>query len=130
MICWYGLFSHYFQEFLLTFWKSRSSHQRCSVKTGVLRNLGQFTVKHLCQRLRNFIKKRVSGTCVFLRILAKNTFSTEQLRTTASGSLTKFTKKKMSVLTFRFIVSEWLIYQFVPYFQLLGWDFLCSVNFS
>ena len=30
---------------------SRSSHQRCSVKTGVLRNFAKFTEKHLCQSL-------------------------------------------------------------------------------
>ena len=29
----------------------RSSHQRCSVKIGVLRNFAEFTGKHLCQRL-------------------------------------------------------------------------------
>ena len=27
----------------------RSSHQRCSIKKGVLRNFGKFTGKHLCQ---------------------------------------------------------------------------------
>ena len=29
----------------------RSSHQRCSVKKGVLKNFAKFTRKHLCQRL-------------------------------------------------------------------------------
>ena len=29
----------------------RSSHQRCSVKRGVLRNFTKFTGKHLCQSL-------------------------------------------------------------------------------
>ena len=29
----------------------RSSHRRCSVKKGVLRNFAKLTVKHLCQRL-------------------------------------------------------------------------------
>ena len=29
----------------------RSSHQRCSVIKGVLRNFAKFTGKHLCQRL-------------------------------------------------------------------------------
>ena len=29
----------------------RSSHQRCSMKKGVLRNLTKFTGKHLCQSL-------------------------------------------------------------------------------
>ena len=31
--------------------KTRSSHQRCSVITGVLRNFTEFTGKHLCQSL-------------------------------------------------------------------------------
>ena len=30
---------------------SRSSHQRCSIKKGVLRKFSKFTGKHLCQRL-------------------------------------------------------------------------------
>ena len=29
----------------------RSSHQRCSVRKGVLRNFAKFTGKHLCQSL-------------------------------------------------------------------------------
>ena len=29
----------------------RSSHRRCSVKKGVLRNFAKFTGKHLCQSL-------------------------------------------------------------------------------
>ena len=31
--------------------KSRSSHQRCSVKNSVFRNFVKFTKKHLCQNL-------------------------------------------------------------------------------
>ena len=38
--------------------KNRSSHPRCSVKKGVLRNFAKFTGKHLCQSL--FFNK-VSG---------------------------------------------------------------------
>ena len=38
-----------------------SSHQRCSIKKGVLKNFTKFTGKHLCQSFRlktcNFIKK-------------------------------------------------------------------------
>ena len=37
----------------------RSSHRRCSVKKGVLRNFTKFTGKYLCQSL--FLKKRDSG---------------------------------------------------------------------
>ena len=53
----------------------RSSHQRCSMKKGVLRNFTKFTGKHLCQTLffskvagfrpATFLK-RGSGTSVFL----------------------------------------------------------------
>ena len=79
----------------------RSSHQRCSIKKGVLRNFAKFTGKHLCQRLFfnkvaclrpeacNFIKKETLAqvfSCEFCNI-SKNTFFTEQLWTTASGCL-------------------------------------------
>ena len=50
--------------------KMRSSHQRSFMKKGVLRNFTKLTGKHLCQSLKsetcNFIKKRDSGTGVFL----------------------------------------------------------------
>ena len=45
---------------------NRSSHRRCSVRKGVLRNFAKFTGKHLCQSL--FFNK-VAGTSVFLWIL-------------------------------------------------------------
>ena len=56
----------------------RSSHLRCSVKKGVLRNFAKFAGKHLWQRFFfnkvagqacNFIKKRAPGACAFLWIL-------------------------------------------------------------
>ena len=53
--------------------KSRSSHPRCSIKTGVLRNFAKFKGKHLCQRLffnknaglrpATIIKKRLWHRC-------------------------------------------------------------------
>ena len=50
--------------FFTEHFRDRSSHRRCSVKKGVLRNFAKFTGKHLCQRLFfnkawacNFIKK-------------------------------------------------------------------------
>ena len=80
------------------FMKCRSSHRRCSVKKDVLRNLAKFTGKHLCRSLFfnkvrkpqgcNFIKKEILAqvfSCEFIEI-SKNTFSTEHLRTTASGN--------------------------------------------
>ena len=64
----------------------RSSHQRCSVKKVVLRNLAKFTRKHLSQGL--FFKKVVGGACNFIKKetlaqvfsyefckISKNTFS-------------------------------------------------------
>ena len=45
-------------EILITY---RSSHQRCSVKKGVLRNFARFTEKDLCQSLffnKTLLKKR------------------------------------------------------------------------
>ena len=56
----------------------RSSHQRCSVKKGVLRNFAKFTGKHLGHvsflmkpqaETCNFIKKKDLGAGAFLRIL-------------------------------------------------------------
>ena len=41
--------------------KFRSSHRRCPVRKGVLRNFAKFTRKHLCQSL--FLKKRLWHRC-------------------------------------------------------------------
>ena len=73
---------------------SRSNHQRCSIKKGVLRNFVKFSGKHLCQSLFmpqacNFIKKESLAqvfSCEFFEIF-KSTFFTEHLRATASGYL-------------------------------------------
>ena len=59
---------------------SRSSHQRCSVRKGVLRNLAKLIGKHLCQSL-SFNK--VAGSAQFCEI-SKNTFFTERHWATAS----------------------------------------------
>ena len=63
----------------------RSSHQRCSINKGVLRDFKKFTGKHLCQSL--FFDK-VAGLaqvfyCEFCEI-SKKTFFTKHLRTTDS----------------------------------------------
>ena len=58
----------------------RSSHQRCSIWKGVLRNFIKFTGKHLCQSL--FFNK-VAGLRPKDNFF-KNTFFTEHLWTTAS----------------------------------------------
>ena len=43
----------------------RSSHQRCSMKKGVLRNLAKFTGRHLCQSL--FFNKVAGRRTPFLQ---------------------------------------------------------------
>ena len=66
--------------------KHRSSHRRCSVRKGVLRNFAKFTGKHLCQsffinkekkrRKKSFIKKETLAqvlSCEFCEI-SKNNF--------------------------------------------------------
>ena len=75
--------------------KARSSHLRCSVKKGVLRDFAKFTGKHLCQRLFfNKVKKRSLThvfSCQFCEI-SKNTFFIEHFRTTASVRRLKWVK--------------------------------------
>ena len=76
----------------------RSSHQRCSVKKGVLRNFTKFTGKHLRQSLffnkiaglrpATLLKKETLAqvfSCEFCEI-SKNAFSTEHPRTNASDN--------------------------------------------
>ena len=77
------LFNHYLIVISLG-GKYRSSHQRCSVKKGGLRNFSKFTGKHLCHCLFfnkvaglrpyacNFLKKRLWDSCFplnFVKIL-------------------------------------------------------------
>ena len=74
--------------------QTRSSHRKCSVKIGVLKNFAKFTGKHLCQRFFfnkvaacNFIKKDSQAqafSCEFWET-SKNTFFTQHLQTTAFG---------------------------------------------
>ena len=76
----------------------RSSHQRCSVRKGVLRNFAKFTRKHLCQSLYfnkvatlrpeayNFIKIETLAqgfSCEFCEI-SKNISFIEHVWATAS----------------------------------------------
>ena len=68
-------------EFLSIFvTKDRSSHQRCSVKKGVLKNFEKFTGKHLCQSLFLRHRRFPANFAKFLRTL----FLTEDLWMTAS----------------------------------------------
>ena len=69
----------------------RSSHRRCYVRKGVLRNFAKFTGKNQCQSLffnkaAGFIKRETLAqvfSCEFCEI-SKNTFFREHLRPTAS----------------------------------------------
>ena len=76
----------------------RSSHQRSSIKKGVLRNFTKFTGKDLCQSLffnkvaglwdATLVKKRLWHRYFPVNFVkfSKNTFFTEHLWTTASES--------------------------------------------
>ena len=48
----------------------KSSHQRCSVEIGVLKNFTKFTGKHLCQRSATLLTKRLCGFTEHLRMAA------------------------------------------------------------
>ena len=67
----------------------RSSHHRCSIKKGVLKNFAKFTGKNICTRFCNLIKKETLAevfSCEICEIF-KNIFLTEHLQTTASVPL-------------------------------------------
>ena len=84
----------------------RSSHRRCFVKKGVLRNLAKFTGKHLYQRhfliklqACNFIKTESLAkvfSCEFCEISNK-TFFTEDLRETAFEHKKRKSKKHRKI---------------------------------
>ena len=64
----------------------RSSHRRCSVKKGALRNFAKLTGKDLGLWPVTLLRKETLAQaflCKFCEI-SKNTFSTEHLQTTAS----------------------------------------------
>ena len=85
----------------------RSSHQRCSIKKGVLREFAKFTGKGLClslfliklQEPCNFIKKETLAqvfSCEFCEI-SRNTFFTEHLWTTGFEESHKVSKQKEQI---------------------------------
>ena len=80
-----GEFEHVLWEHYSSTTLERSSHERCSVRKGVLRNLAKFTGKHLCQSLffnkvAGLTRKETEETlgqvfsCEFCEI-SKNTFN-------------------------------------------------------
>ena len=68
-------------------WKYRNSHQRYSMKKGILRNFAKFTGKDLCQSLVRWQKGTLAQ--VFCKT-SKNTFFTEHIRATASARVMNF----------------------------------------
>ena len=93
--------------------KFRSSHQRCSVRRGVLRNFTKFTVKHLPEFLFKNETLAQVFSCEFSEI-SKNTFSTERLWTTASENFDarKFCAVHNIIFTDR---SHWITLQVENY---------------
>ena len=83
-------------------YSTRSSHRRCSVKKGVLRNLTKFTGKHLHQSLffnkvaglrpPTWLKNRLWRRCfpVNFTNFVRTPFLTEHLWTTASEDLVSY----------------------------------------
>ena len=68
-------------------WKYRNSHQRYSMKKGILRNFAKFTGKDLCQSLVRWQKGTLAQ--VFCKT-SKNTFFTEHIWATASAHVMNF----------------------------------------
>ena len=97
----YDCISYIFVFFLVLSKEFRSSHQRCSMKKGVLRNLTKFTCARVsflisCKaQVCDFIKKEAVAqmfSCKFCEF-SKNTFFTEHLRAIAPESCSKPNKK-------------------------------------
>ena len=88
-----------------TITQARSSHWRCSVKKGVLKNFAKFTGKHLCQSLSfnkvaglrsaTLLKKRLWRRCFpvnFAKFLAFNFIKKETLSQVFSCEFCKISK--------------------------------------
>ena len=101
----------------LIHWTDRSSHQGCSMQKGVLRNLTNFTGKHLWQSLffnkavglrpATLLKKRLRYrcfpvSCEFCEI-SQRTFFTDYLWATTS-EIPQWEDFKMSLYTFLWLI--------------------------
>ena len=95
--------------------RNRSSHRRCSVGEGVLRNFAKFLGKHLCQ---SFFFEKVAGlrkketltrvfSCEFCEIF-KNTFFTEHIRAALSMRKIIWLTKEWSFLVASKQSRQWL----------------------
>ena len=94
MLVWTFSYMNKKRNKLLRKWRSRSSHRRCSVRKGVLRNFSKFTGKHMCKNLsfnkvagclQCYLKRGSTKvlSCEFCEI-SKNTFFMEHILATAS----------------------------------------------
>ena len=82
---------------------TRSSHQRCSLKKGVLRNFTKFTGKHLCQSL--FFNKVAGPRCFpvnFVKLL-RTPFLQSTAGATASVQLTSFYSSSWNITPLDYI---------------------------
>ena len=95
----------------------RSSHQRCSIKKGVLRNSTKFTGNHSCQSLffnkvaGHFVKKETLAQVFSYNFCetSKNTFGRPLLHLTFFAKVSLFLLKSSSIkvlITFRFIIEK------------------------
>ena len=87
----------------------RSSHRRCSLKTGTLKNFADFSGKHMCWSLL-LIKSQIWRPATLLkRDSIKSSYFEELLQTTASIS----TKRRIAIFSKYPIIDDW---QFVNLF--------------
>ena len=100
----------------------RSSHQRCSIIQGVLRNFAKYTGKYLCQSL--FFKKEALAqvfSCVSCEI-SKNTIFTEHLwMTIAITNVVRFTQISSVVFTRHTFKYKLKILSANPSFSHISW---------
>ena len=80
--------------------KFKSSHRRCSVKKGVLRNFVKFTGKHLCQSL--FLIKLQALACNFKRQTLAQAFPCKCCKTSKNTFLQNTSVRLLPTVTCNF----------------------------
>ena len=111
--------------------KYRSSHRRCSVKKGVLRNFAKFTGKHLCQslffnkvidlRLVTLLKKKLWHRCFCMNF--SEFLRTPFLQNTSRQLLLKIFFKLFKMSNFRKLYRGYQYFQAVSKFpELPPWS--------
>ena len=83
----------------------RSSHQRCSVKKGVLRNFAKFTGKRLYQRIF-FNKVAALRSATLLKESLAQVFSREFCEISKNNFFTKHVRKTTSVPSYNFNIQK------------------------